>query len=1005
MQRMAGCHWLTRLCIKSALECEERSMFRQKTQFAWLSSTVFCVLISVTLQTRAVDQNAASDSKVARPDKLFPGLEVQLYPRNIEKQPEKAGGYLAPAELGEPTGEAFVTLTLAPMKYDAGFNAVARGYLKIETAGEYIFNANNFYDRNALFIDGELICPYRDGEHKEQTAALTAGLHEIVVAGYVEARGTVTIQWKPPGQEKLAPISEQLLFCSTVPRAVEKPVATPASQPAKSTPPSPAKSAADSKAASVAIPDGYTRLGVKGMVPQKLDKQPVHPCISDAFIYARPKDLGLPGGELEFEVESDGLVFLLASWEYDGNPSGGWTQNAVSYGMLADEWAPLGVCPWDFRYSLFFRDCHQGETFSIRTRKYNAPQPIVAKPIDIHAEQFASLIPAEAENTFSLLQFQKLIADKQFASLDELAERYRRDQTIFPSGSTALGLLYWSLTHVRPENSRNLEQRIEDLKQWVKQRPDSVTAKIALANTHARFGDFARGGRLASDVSDTQMGAYVEGHEQAMEILEPLLKAETPDPELYAALIHSTRALGGEADDVRQWALQALRLYPWYLHAINESATYFLPRWYGAEGDLVRLADALAGAAGDEGDAAYAKVVLSVRDYATVTTLHEDSFDLERLRRGLKQLQEKSPRSRSLRDETCYLACLALDREWASELFAKIGEDPELNVWQKREFYKLWQKIFSDESFQGEQKSLFMPHVLGTWQAIYSGDDKHVVTAGRDDFLQVWNLETNRKVAEVRSFADGISKLCRFDDHTVLTGSSRGVISAWDWQSGAFQPFARLQGTISCLDYRADRQLLLAGTNSGALIVVELKTGKTILSAQSGMHGGKVVARFSDDGDYFITTGGDGRISIYSIKVGREESAIPSDGAVKTAVVMSHDGKYVASGSRNGVVAVWEVETGKLIGKTDKTEEDVTDLEFSPDGKLLGVAFGTGKYSEFGNCSLIKVSADGLAKRDVAGHSMAVFSLEFSADGTEMLTGGSDWTVRRYDVKEIAARN
>ncbi|MHC4879586.1 MAG: WD40 repeat domain-containing protein [Planctomycetota bacterium] len=949
--------------------------------------------LAATAESGDASSGATPRSEVQ--PRLYAGLEVRLYPRNAEKQPQNAGGYLDLHQLGKPTGKALLTRTLAPMKYDANYNAVARGFLKIDDAGEYVFNANNFYDRNALFIDGKLICPYRDGEHTEQKVVLTSGLHEIAVVGYVEARGTVAILWKPPAAEKLSSIPENRLFCTTPPQPAPN-----ATRPG--TPPATASSDASS-VAGVEIPKTYALLDVKGMMPSRLDAEPAHPCIQDALIYSRTGKPGLPGGELEFEVKRGGLVFLIASWKYDGNPSGGWTQNAVTYGMLADKWAPLGVCPWDPSHSLFFRYCEEGEAFAIRTRKYNAPQPIVAKPIDIHDEAVAPHIPAEAQDTFALLRFRKLFREQNYAELDSLAAAFRRDQTIYSSGSTALGLLYWSLTNVTPENSRSLEQRINDIEEWRSRRPDSITAKIASANTRARLGDFARGGRLASQVSDVQLGAYQEGHEQAMEILEPLLKAETGDPELYASLIHSSRALGAEADDVRDWTLKAFRIYPWYVRAINASATFFLPRWYGSQGDLVRLAESLADAAGDDADAAYAKVVLAVRNYAHISTLNEDSFDMERLSRGMNMLQERYPRSRRIRDEACYLACLALDRDRAGELFAKIGDDPELKVWRKRELYSLWRRIFSSEASEGEQISLFMPHVLGTRQAIYSSDGKHIVTAGSDGFLQVRDVVANKQVADVRAFGDGIGKLRRFDDHVVLTGSDRGLISLWDWKSGAFRAIAQLPGAISCLDYRSANQRLLAGTSSGAMIVVEMRTGKTIFQSRGGLHSGKVVARFSPDGKYFVTSGGDGRVSIYGVKIGREETAIPSDGAQKTSVAMSHDGKYVAAGARNGIVSVWEVATGKLLGNTEKTEVDATDLEFSPDDKLLGVAFGSGKYSEFGNCSIIRLELDGLSKRDIAGHSMAVFSIEFSTDGTEMLTAGGDWTVRRYAVKELAS--
>ena len=51
-------------------------------------------------------------------------------------------------------------------RYKPERNAVAASYLKIEKAGEYAFDSNNFYDRNVLMIDGRIVCGYGGGEAK-----------------------------------------------------------------------------------------------------------------------------------------------------------------------------------------------------------------------------------------------------------------------------------------------------------------------------------------------------------------------------------------------------------------------------------------------------------------------------------------------------------------------------------------------------------------------------------------------------------------------------------------------------------------------------------------------------------------------------------------------------------------------------------------------------------------------------------------------------------------------
>lgn len=72
-------------------------------------------------------------------------------------------------------------------------------------------------------------------------------------------------------------------------------------------------------------------------------------------------------------------VFVAASWQYDGNRAGQWTQETWSKQDFIDRgWKEIGEVQIKHRGSnqphvLFARDCNKGDRFRIRTRKYGAP--------------------------------------------------------------------------------------------------------------------------------------------------------------------------------------------------------------------------------------------------------------------------------------------------------------------------------------------------------------------------------------------------------------------------------------------------------------------------------------------------------------------------------------------------------------------------------------------------------------------------------------------------------
>jgi len=143
-------------------------------------------------------------------DQIRSGLLVYEFGRS-QQQEKKDGAFVELADLGTPLKITKIISKL-DWKYEKNNNAVAIGLLKIEKAGQYEFKSVNYYDRNALYIDGKLICKYRDGEKTVVKTTLPVGYVTIASVGYVEARGSVLVQWIPPGETELSDIpAEQLV--------------------------------------------------------------------------------------------------------------------------------------------------------------------------------------------------------------------------------------------------------------------------------------------------------------------------------------------------------------------------------------------------------------------------------------------------------------------------------------------------------------------------------------------------------------------------------------------------------------------------------------------------------------------------------------------------------------------------------------------------------------------------------------------------------------------------
>ena len=109
------------------------------------------------------------------------------------------------------------------------------------------------------------------------------------------------------------------------------------------------------------------------------------------------------------------------------------------------------------------------------------------------------------------------------------------------------------------------------------------------------------------------------------------------------------------------------------------------------------------------------------------------------------------------------------------------------------------------------------------------------------------------------------------------------------------------------------------------------------------------------------------------------------------SVAFSPDGKFLATGHKNGEVRLWEVADPKQIAIYRGHSNSVWSVAISPDGKIL--ASGSDDHT-------IKLwdihSGDCL--RTLQGHSNSVWSVAINPDGNMLASGSDDHTIKLWDI-------
>lgn len=309
----------------------------------------------------------------------------------------------------------------------------------------------------------------------------------------------------------------------------------------------------------------------------------------------------------------------------------------------------------------------------------------VVKPCSVSAKDFDTSTDIHAIDSYENA-IRQLLDSEDFDRLECIANAARSGKTKFSGGLWELHNFYLSIQkpqgHATDEDWQNYLAKLD---KWASVKPDSVTARIALANAYEAYGWVARGDGYSDSVTESGWRLFGERVAKAQSILQEADKLQAKCPEWFVVMLQISRDQSWDSDAAADLFKRAVVFEPDYYYYYRLRAAYLSPKWSGEEGDTAKFAaDSANSIGGKDGDILYFQMA------ETLVCCEKDAFlqmSWPRLQNGYLQLVAKFGKDLHASNFLARMAVRENDGIVADGAFKEIGENWDEDTWGTKDFF------------------------------------------------------------------------------------------------------------------------------------------------------------------------------------------------------------------------------------------------------------------------------------------------------------------------------
>ena len=189
-------------------------------------------------------------------------------------------------------------------------------------------------------------------------------------------------------------------------------------------------------------------------------------------------------------------------------------------------------------------------------------------------------------------------------------------------------------------------------------------------------------------------------------------------------------------------------------------------------------------------------------------------------------------------------------------------------------------------------------HEQGIWSMQWH--QQHLITGGADSFIRVWDSQ----LTELQSFKHHSLSVCNVDTYNskAVSNSFDGTLCYFDIETGKVEKKLEF-APVECFHTQLQKNTIARTAHDGSITIMDLE-GKTKYKLQGKKDTFVFSCAFSNDGKKLAAGLQDGTVAIFDVETQKMLHNINAHGDIVRQVSVSPDQQYLVTASYDKLVSI-----------------------------------------------------------------------------------------------------